>query len=342
MIGLNIPENIWKIKDRNLHLIPNHPISIIKKRIQSFFGEEFKCFDSLDPIVEIYDNFDSLLIPKDHVSRSVSDTYYLDNNKVLRTHTSAHQTYFLNKKEERFLVSGPVFRRDEIDSSHYPVFHQMEGVKIIPNASKEDIEKDLLSTLSSLVSYLFPECTYEITNSYFPFTEPSFEFEVNWNDKKLEVLGCGVIHQEILSNCKVSNLGWAFGLGLERLAMILFEIPDIRLFWSKDDRFLSQFKEGEITKFQPYSKYPLCYKDISFWEPDNYSPNDFYEHVRNVFGDLAESVVQIDKFTNKNGKTSYCYRINCRSLDRSLLNNEVNNLNNLLRDNLILEGYEIR
>ena len=124
-------------------------------------------------------------------------------------------------------------------------------------------------------------------NDYFPFTDPSFELEVKFNGDWLEVLGCGVIHDEVLENSGLSstegNVGWAFGLGLERLAMILFSIPDIRLFWSTDDRFTSQFTDGVVKKFIPYSKYPECYKDVSFWLPESednknaFHPNDVYE-----------------------------------------------------------------
>jgi phenylalanyl-tRNA synthetase alpha chain len=110
---------------------------------------------------------------------------------------------------------------------------------------------------------------------------------VKFNGDWLEVLGCGVIHDEVLGNSGLSsaegNVGWAFGLGLERLAMILFSIPDIRLFWSTDDRFISQFTDGVVKKFVPYSKFPECYKDVSFWLPesedkkDSFHPNDVYE-----------------------------------------------------------------
>ena len=127
--------------------------------------------------------------------------------------------------------------------------------------------------------------------------------------------------------------GWAFGLGLERLAMILFEIPDIRLFWTDDERFSSQFKEGEITKFKPYSKYPPVYKDIAFWLPEGYVENDFFELARGVAGDLVENIECIDEFTNpKTNKTSKCYRIAYRSMDRSLTNEEIDALQDSLRD----------
>lgn len=134
----------------------------------------------------------------------------------------------------------------------------------------------------------------------------------------MEVLGCGIIQQEILDQNGQSNkLGWAFGMGLERLAMILFGIPDIRLFWSKDSRFLNQFKSGQIIKFKPFSKYPLCFKDISFWSKSETSDNDVYEIVRDIAGDLCEKVELMDVFLHpKTGKRSKCYRITYRSMER--------------------------
>merc|ERR1712070_932665 len=148
-----------------------------------------------------------------------------------------------------------------------------------------------------------------------------------------EVLGCGVVHSAVLERCGLSERhGWAFGLGLERLAMVLFSIPDIRLFWSDDERFVKQFKEGQITKFKPYSKYPPCFKDISFWIPDKFEPNDFFEIGRGVAGELIEKMDLVDEFTNpKIGKTSHCYRITYRSMDRSLEDAEINELQMELR-----------
>jgi phenylalanyl-tRNA synthetase alpha chain len=188
--------------------------------------------------------FDDLRVGKDHVSRKPSDTYYLNENTVLRTHTSAHQTHFISSGIKAFLCTGDVYRRDEIDSSHYPIFHQMEGVRIFDDNdfpkgisiidSKKIIEDDLKNILTGLAKHLFGNVEMRWRNDYFPFTEPSFELEILFNGDWLEVLGCGVIHDEVMNNSgKPNKYGWAFGLGLERLAMILFDIPDIRLFWSK-------------------------------------------------------------------------------------------------------------
>ena len=106
--------------------------------------------------------------------------------------------------------------------------------------------------------------------------------------------------------------------------MALFEIPDIRLFWSDDTRFKNQFKDNQIKKFEPYSKYPACYKDVTFYLPDNFEENDFFEALREVGGDLIEDSECVDTFENKKiGKTSKCFRVNFRSMDRNLTNEEV-------------------
>jgi phenylalanyl-tRNA synthetase alpha chain len=148
------------------------------------------------------------------------------------------------------------------------------------------------------------------------------------------VLGCGVIHPDIVTNAgRVGEQGWAFGLGLERLAMVLYGIPDIRLFWTEDARFHEQFASGEIVTFQPYSKFPACYKDMSFWIQPDFHVNDLNELVRDVAGDLVEQVELIDNFTNpKSMKTSHCYRISYRSMDRSLTNEEIDKLQEKVRN----------
>ena len=196
--------------------------------------------------------------------------------------------------------------------------------------------KDLKATLEGLIKYVFddPDLQTRWRDDYFPFTEPSFELDVFYQDEWLEVLGCGVIHADVLERCGLaSRRGWAFGLGLERLAMVLFAIPDIRLFWTDDERFHKQFKAGQVSTFKPYSKYPPVFKDIAFWCPESYVENDFNELARSIGGELIERVENIDTFTNpKTGKTSNCYRITYRSMDRSLTDVEINALQDSLRD----------
>jgi phenylalanyl-tRNA synthetase alpha chain len=357
----NVTENIQTFIGRNIHQRPLHPLNTIHRKICDYWNNNadntntFHVYDNISPVVSTTDCFDMLRIPADHVSRSVSDTYYLNRETVLRPHTSAHQVELLKTAgHNRFLVTGDVYRRDEIDRSHYPVFHQMEGVKMFTEQQLQDlseddqialIEQDLKQGLEGLATHLFGPVQMRWADEYFPFTHPSFELEIFFDNEWMEVLGCGVIHPDILTNAgRAGEKGWAFGLGLERLAMVLFQIPDIRLFWTEDERFHKQFASGEIVAFQPYSKYPPCFKDISFWIREDFHVNDLNEVVRDVAGDLVEQVELIDNFTHaKTGRTSHCYRISYRSMDRSLTNEEIDALQEEVRVKIVEQmGVELR
>ncbi|GJM95518.1 hypothetical protein PR202_ga12262 [Eleusine coracana subsp. coracana] len=321
----NVPDTIFSKIGLQLHRRDNHPLGILKNTIYDYFDKnfagQFDKFDDLCPVVAVKQNFDDVLVPADHVSRSYNDTYYVDGQTVLRCHTSAHQAELLRDGHTHFLVTGDVYRRDSIDSTHYPVFHQMEGFRVFSpddwSGSGMDgtayAAADLKKTLEGLARHLFGAVEMRWVDTYFPFTNPSFELEIYFQDDWLEVLGCGVTEQEILKrNGRTDHVAWAFGLGLERLAMVLFDIPDIRLFWSNDKRFTSQF--------------PPCYKDMSFWINDEFTENNLCEVVRGIAGDLVEEVKLIDNFTNKKGMTSHCYRIAYRSMERSLTDEEINDL----------------
>ncbi|KAA0052439.1 hypothetical protein IC582_017639 [Cucumis melo] len=343
----NVPDNIFSKLGMQLHRRDNHPLGILKNEIYNYFdtnySNKFIKFDDLSPIVSVKENFDDVLVPEDHVSRSYNDTYYIDSQTVLRCHTSAHQAELLRRGYTQFLVTGDVYRRDSIDSTHYPVFHQMEAVRVF---SLNDLEvsgtdgtsyaaDDLKKCLEGLARHLFGAVEMRWVDAYFPFTDPSFELEIFFQEKWLEVLGCGVMEQKILKKCgKENHVAWAFGLGLERLAMVLFGIPDVRLFWSADERFTSQFSKGKLgVKFKPFSKFPPCYKDISFWINESFTENNLCEVVRGIAGDLVEEVQLIDSFTNeKKGMTSHCYRIAYRSMERSLTDEEINDLQRNVRE----------
>lgn len=320
----NIPVSIENKIGSNLHQKKSHPICIIKDIIYTYFdsleGRKFDKFEEFPPFVNIHDNFTKLRIEVGkHLSTTKSDTYYVNEETVLRTHTSAHQNELLSKGKQNFLVTGDVYRKDEVDRSHYPIFHQMEGVGIVigNNAIEE-----LKCILSGLVEHLFPGCEYRYNSDYFPFTDPSFEIEVKYKDDWLEILGCGIVHEEILKRNNITCSYWAFGLGLERLCMLFFKIPDIRYFWSQDEKFTSQFKEGTITEFVPYSNCDPIIKDISFWLNDddvtdkltaNFSwkkLNEFYEFTREISNDMLEKVTLFDKFYHpKHKKHSHTFHM---------------------------------
>ena len=355
----NVTEYIFEKIGVDLHRRPEHPLGILKNAIMDYFDETygknaFRMFDDLHPIVSSYENFDSVLVPEDHVSRSKNDTYYVTADTVLRCHTSAHQLSLLKQGEKRFLVTGDVYRRDSIDATHFPVFHQMEGVRVFTQdeiagselTGEELASQELKNMLEGLARHLFGEVGMRWVDAYFPFTNPSYELEIYFNGEWLEVLGCGVMETKILNEASLVNeRAWAFGLGLERLAMVLFDIPDIRLFWTDDARFLKQFKPGMfrsggvgMQKFKSYSKYPPCYKDVSFWLPDEstFTENNLCEIVRATAGDIVEEVKLIDEFRNpKTDKVSNCFRISYRSMDRSLTDDEINELQETVRESLV-------
>ncbi len=363
-----MPEGIYAKMGEKLHTRADHPLCILKEAIHAYFdarygASAFAKLDDLPALVSTAQNFDQVLVPPDHVSRSPNDTYYVDSNTVLRCHTSAHQVDTLRSGATAFLITGDVYRRDAIDATHYPVFHQMEGVRVFAPAEwaargaadgTAFAAAELKDALEGLARHLFGPVEVRWVDAYFPFTEPSFEMEIFFNGQWMEVLGCGVMQQRILDGALGGPPGekraWAFGLGLERLAMVLFGIPDIRLFWSKDERFTRQFKAGTFkaggagAKFASFSKYPPCLKDVSFWLPQAadgslsaaFTENNLCELVRSVAGDLAEEVRLVDEFVNKKtGRTSRCYRVVYRSMERSLTDEEINALQAEVRARMV-------
>ncbi|EAS07559.1 phenylalanine-tRNA ligase (macronuclear) [Tetrahymena thermophila SB210] len=368
----NITPKIIELAGQELYKQPNHPLGIMRYKMEEFFTNDkykkgflhekkkfpFVIGDSFSPVISVQQNFEDLLIPKDHVSRKRSDTYYISENYIMRPQATANERNMFEQKAEAFVIFADCFRRDEIDATHYPVFHQMEVVRAYTqdyfDTKNEDIKiqmvmKDLQETYESLVRNIFGEdVQYRWIPAYFPFTEPSLEMEIYFNGEWVEMFGCGILRKEIMKNFgrHDDDIAWASGGGLERFAMLLFGIPDIRLFWSKDSRFLNQFKAGQINKFQPFSKYPACYKDISFWIKDmtTFEENDIYEIVREIGGDLIEQVECVDTYENKKtGKTSKCFRINYRSLERTLTNQEIDTLQFSIRDEIKNKlGYELR
>jgi phenylalanyl-tRNA synthetase alpha chain len=353
----NIPPSITNKIGKGLYKIPNHPISIIKEKVFEYFSDLAR-IEIENPLVSVENNFDRLRVPEDHPSRQASDTFYQDDHMVLRTHMTCY-LYPMGQSTSgesrlKYITCGDVYRKDAIDATHYPVFHQIDAFCIIPEGI--DVKQDLRHRLAGLVKYLFGEdVEYQFLEDaehedvYFPFTVDSLEISVkfkmeNGEEKHLEILGAGTVHPDIMKELGLPNQkAWAFGLGVERLAMIMFGIPDIRLFWSNDPRFLTQFQAGKITKFQPYSKYEVCYKDVSFFLSEEFSYNDLCTIARDEDHDnIIESITVIDEFKKK-GRTSQCYRITYRAMDRTLANFEVDSIQESIRERLANElKVEIR
>src|SRR5574337_8647 len=346
----NISRSIENKIGKGLYKNPSHPLCIVKEKVFEYF-DDLARIEIENPLVPIEYNFDRLRVPMDHPSRRPTDTYYKDEQTCLRTHMTCY-LYPLGKSESghsklKYITCGDVYRKDTIDATHYPVFHQMDAFCMVPDGV--DVKKDLRERLTGLVKHLFGnvECQFledsEHEEVYFPFTIDSLEVSVSLPDengkmRQLEILGAGTVHPDIMSDLGLpGKKAWAFGLGLERLAMVMFDIPDIRLFWSTNKRFLSQFTPGKITKFNPYSKYEACYKDIAFYLNNKFSYNDMCNIVRDEDQqNLIESVTLIDEFPHK-GRTSQCYRIMYRSMDGTLKNSEVNKIQKSIRARLIKE-----
>jgi len=190
-------------------------------------------------------------------------------------------------------------------------------------------QADLEDALKNIAIAVFgPETKYRLNKDTFPYTDPSLEMEVEVNGKWVEVVGCGVVKGSVLEKLGVdpkNYTGWAFGFGLERLAISSMELPDIRLLWSTDPRVTKQLHMGQ--KFVEVSKYPPVVRDISFIVSKTFAPNDYFDLVRDIAGDLVEQVELIDEYENAEkfgaDKKSYAYRITYRSSDRTLTNDEV-------------------
>ncbi|CAG2169496.1 unnamed protein product [Oppiella nova] len=357
----NITPKVVSLIGRNLYLKKGNPLYLLSEAIRHYF-KDYDFFVFADPVVDLKSNFDSLLIPKDHVSRQKSDTYYVNKDYVLRSHTSAHQNHCLHKKSTAFVCIADVYRRDEIDRRHHSVFHQCEAFrlyhnnspqlisrginhvfeshKLVRTDSKQEnhcqevvdiIESEMKTTIEAFVrNLLWEDIPMRWVSAYFPFTHPSWELEIYHNNDWIEILGSGIVEHKLLQNAGINdNIGWALGIGLERLAMIRYQIPDIRLFWTNDSGFLSQFESAchsDKIVYKPISSHPQLIFDISFWLPQQvfWCCNDFYDLVRNIGGDLIEQVKVIDEYTTKEGKKSHTYRIVYRSHERMLSKDEVN------------------
>ena len=219
-----------------------HPVSQTIKEISDFF--ERMGFDiETGPEAEIdYYNFEALNVPEDHPAKDMHDTFYLSNSGLLRTHTSPVQIRTMEKSEppHRIICPGKVYRKDS-DLTHTPMFHQIEGLVVEKDASFSQL-KGLLNDF--LEDFFGEKVELRFRPSYFPFTEPSAEADIRWKKNWLEVLGCGMVHPNVLEGVGVDTKeysGFAFGLGVERMAMLKYDIPDLRAFFENDLRFLKQF-----------------------------------------------------------------------------------------------------
>ena len=221
-----------------------HPLSITLNQIEKIFINAGFLVDDGPEIEDEYHNFTALNIPGNHPARAMHDTFYFNNEYLLRTHTSPIQIRSMERDGVpiRVIAPGKVYRRDS-DITHTPMFHQVEGLVIDKDINFTHLKGILHDFINSFFN---DEMSLRFRPSYFPFTEPSAEVDLLSNDGQwLEILGCGMVHPKVLDNLGIDNKkysGYAFGMGVERLTMLKYGIKDIRLFYENDLSFLSQFK----------------------------------------------------------------------------------------------------
>ena len=226
-----------------------HPVTLTLQRILRFFLHEgFEVVDGPE-IEDDFHNFEALNIPSQHPARAMHDTFYLEDGRLLRTHTSPVQIRVMKERSPpvRIIAPGRVYRCDS-DMTHSPMFHQVEGLAVDKNVSFAGLKE----TVEVFLRVFFdnPQLRVRFRPSYFPFTEPSAEVDIrDSRNRWLEVMGCGMVHPNVLRamNCDHEHWsGYAFGLGIERLAMLRHGIGDLRLFFENDLRFLEQFGGGSL------------------------------------------------------------------------------------------------
>ncbi|MDO6736755.1 phenylalanine--tRNA ligase subunit alpha [Wenyingzhuangia sp. 2_MG-2023] len=240
-----------------LKLGSRHPISIVKNQIIDVFSRIGFTVSEGPEIEDDWHNFTALNLPEYHPARDMQDTFFIEQNPdiLLRTHTSSVQTRYMenNQPPIRTLSPGRVFRNEDISARAHCIFHQVEGLYIDTDVSFADLKQTLLY----FTQEMFGKSKIRLRPSYFPFTEPSAEVDIYWGletetDYKitkgtgwLEIMGCGMVDPNVLKNANIDPTkysGYAFGMGIERIAMLLYQIPDIRMFYENDVRFLEQFK----------------------------------------------------------------------------------------------------
>jgi len=224
-----------------------HPVSRAAERIAGIFARMGYELADGPEIEDDWHNFEALNFPPHHPARAMHDTFYFPDGRLLRTHTSPVQVRYMRERQPpfRMIAIGKVYRSDS-DQTHSPMFHQMEGLLIDETSTFADLK----GTLKQFVDAFFErDFSMRFRPSYFPFTEPSAEVDIRWDredgsERWLEVLGCGMVHPNVLRACGIDPelyTGFAFGIGIERFAMLRYGVSDLRSFFENDSRFLSQF-----------------------------------------------------------------------------------------------------
>lgn len=335
---------------------PPHVINIIYKKIKdrltgAGFGEVRIIRGT--PIVSAENNFDKLLFPVENAGRASTYTRYVDENNILRTHTSAHIPEVFKKFYDEFngdipdtvfLLPGLVYRRDEIDPRHLDVFHQIDIWTLRKNGDRGPVTReDLLRLVKMVFETIIPNAEMEVLEAVHPYTVKGIEVYAKVGETKLEILEAGLAHPEVLRAAgfdpeKYSGL--ASGFGIDRLVMSLKELPDIRFLRSKEPRIAKQMLNTE--KFTPVSSMPPISRDMSYTVPANYTIEDVSEDIKDAFGDQAYliedvKIVSRTKYAElpeiartrlgaKEGQDNVLVRITLRHPDMTLTKKQANEL----------------
>lgn len=304
-----------------------------------------------NPIVTVEDNYDNLLIAKDNISRSSTYTHYVDDNHILRTHTSAHLPGILRELATRddwedvvILLPGLAYRRDVSDKKHVSEVHMLEMWRIVKNAAREPIIKDdLLTVVKGVASTAAPGWKLRIENSPHPYTNQGIEVNAVNGDRDIEILECGLIKEAILRNVGLDpskHSGWALGMGLDRLVMTLKDIPDIRYLRSNNPRIAEQ-----MTNLKPYvevSNQPAIKRDMSYSVPLGYVEEDISSDIREALKDKADALEEVkilsetpydslppiarERLGCQPDQKNVLVRVTLRHLERSITNEEANEI----------------
>lgn len=374
----NITPDVLGMMETKLHLVQNHPVNIVKQKIYDYFQRNhvgnngdpvFAVFEDLSPVTTPYQNFDNLLIPVGHKDRSEIENYFVNENTVLRCHTSAHAPDLIAMGHNNFLLSGDVYRRDTYDRLHSPIFHQLEVQRLFTkeqlfrnspdtnifnmdarNSKLETEDKQHVHTIeavkamSSSMKKTIEEIvfggvfgqtlTHRWNNYYVQFGRPAYEMEVLFEGEWLEIVAGSILKQEIVDRTGATDkIAWSCGFGLDRIAMALYNIPDIRLMRSDNAKFTNQFSamKDSGTQFKPHSMCPTFFKEIILLLPRGVDSNafeyDFYELVRIAAENAVQKVELADKFDR-----SHRYRITYTSWDEVLNQEEVNAHHDVIKE----------
>ena len=226
-----------------------HPVTQVMERMCQFFVKAGFTVESGAEVEDDYHNFEALNIPSHHPARAMHDTFYFDAHHLLRTHTSSVQIRTMEAQQPpiRIICPGRVYRCDS-DQTHSPMFHQIEGLVVTEHTSFAELKGLIVQFLNV---FFERELTIRFRPSYFPFTEPSAEVDImNEHGRWLEVLGCGMVHPNVLKSCNIDPekyTGFAFGMGIERFAMLRYQVNDLRMFYQNDVRFLRQFAAPTVS-----------------------------------------------------------------------------------------------